>query len=750
MHRDPRVAQHHRQVALVTHQAVLHSLEKEALIGRSPVWGRKAARQRMEAEWAAAEAQVASEIDLLLTRYDDAVTHLERALDRLRAVTHVRLSGKIADERTRLTRVRSNIAETRAALAERDFGAAGRALHTGDHELWTFGGQLIVALNEELRAAVYSRELQQELARNQQQRRAARLRIEEVRRGQGQPEALSASVDDYLLMAQGLELVAEALQQHDADLTAPARPSRTGVDEEIALTPPQELERLADVGGLTQAKEEILRILGGQLTSRDNASRYGVQQTSILLYGPPGTGKTLLARATAGELGLRFLRTTPASIASPYQHGAVKNLKRVFEVATQSLPCLLFIDEIDALGSSRGAMPVSEQRELVSQLSSLMEDHRKVSRLVIVGATNAPELLDAALREGRFDVRIPVPMPDTAARLAILEVHLRSRASAVAWQDIDLDEIAQRLAGRSAAAVAAVVTAAAHHALRTQGLIGQSELLAAIGDREARDRRQLEQPVRWDDVVLPEALDRRLKQLFSVVQHPELAEAAGISAPAGIILHGPPGTGKTTIAKALATEVKASFYEMSAAELLSKWVGESEERVRDLFDTARDNRPSIIFIDEIDALLRRRNVTSVAPWEERLVSQFLRELDGLSTLPGVFLVGATNRLDIIDEAIKNRRLMPVEVPLPDLGGRRLLLDKLFARVHRSDDVDLEELARATDGMTGADLKRMRDEVGIKALSRGLQGGDRAPSHIEVNAQDFYETLHERRAALIPD
>ena len=747
--RDPRVVQYHRQAAVLTHAGLLHPLEKESALGAIPVWRRKAARQELESQWEAVEAQAAAEADGLITRYEDATAQLDRALDRLRTVVHVRLRGKVMDEKTRLARTRTLLGEVRQFMQQRDVGGAGRSMQAADRELWTFGGQLIVALNAELQSSAYSRELLQQLATNQQQRRQARTEIERVRERQGGPQALLASLTDYLLMADALELVARALHQPVVDQEVSSRSHRLTAANAVTVVQPQDLERLCDVGGLEAAKEEIRGILDAHVGLREEATRYGVHRASLLFHGPPGTGKTLLARAMAGEYGMRYLRVTPATIASPYQHERATTLTRVFSLAAESVPCVLFLDELDALGGARSGSSSSDHREVVSQLLTLLDDHRRTSGLVIVAATNALEVVDAALRESRFDVRIQVPMPDASARRAILEVHLRSRSSAVAWDDLDLDDIAQRLAGRTATGVAAVVTAAAHHAMRTQGLIGQAELLAAVSEREARDRRQLEVPVRWEDVVLPPALEQRLTELFRVVQRPELAEAMGISAPAGIILHGPPGTGKTTIAKALATEVRASFYEMSAAELLSKWVGESEERVAHLFATARENRPSIIFIDEIDALLRRRSASSVAPWEERLVSQFLRELDGLSSLPGVFLVGATNRLDIIDEAVKNRRLLPLEVPLPDLRARRTLLGKLLAKVRLDPGVDLDELAQVSEGMSGADLKRLRDEVGIKALSRGLRD-DESPESVAIGMDDFYASLHERKAALIPD
>ena len=248
-------------------------------------------------------------------------------------------------------------------------------------------------------------------------------------------------------------------------------------------------------------------------------------------------------------------------------------------------------------------------------------------------------------------------------------------------------------------------------------------------------------------MVLPEAARKRLAEILLVFTRPELGRSVGVRAPAGILLHGPPGTGKTTVARALAGHVRSSFYEVSAAEVLSKWAGESEQKVAQLFTRARANRPSIIFIDEIDALLRRRSADSAAPWEERIVSQFLRELDGLVGSEGVLLVGSTNRPDIIDEAVRERRLVPIEVPLPDETARRALLDGLFRGVRQEQDVDLDAVAAATAGMSGADLKAVRDAAGMKALSRLTAAGGERGDEPAVSATDVSQALGERGVIL---
>jgi transitional endoplasmic reticulum ATPase len=247
--------------------------------------------------------------------------------------------------------------------------------------------------------------------------------------------------------------------------------------------------------------------------------------------------------------------------------------------------------------------------------------------------------------------------------------------------------------------------------------------------------------------VLPDETREQLMDLVNVFVKPDLARSLGIQPPPGILLHGPPGTGKTTIAKAMATEIAASFYERSAADLLSKWAGESEERVARLFAKARSNRPSIIFVDEIDGLLRTRG-DGGNHWEERVVSQFLRELDGLGGGEGVLLVGATNRLDVIDPALRQRRLTPIEIGLPDGAGRLQLLRSLLSGTSLAPDVDLRELAVATEGMSGADLKRLRDLAGMKTLGRAARADDVA-ADVRITGDDLVAALQgmRRRASI---
>jgi transitional endoplasmic reticulum ATPase len=743
--RDPRGENYRRQAAAVTGQQLLHPSEKQAAIDAVPMLRRRKERGRLEEEWLASEQRASAEAGEVIAALEHAATVLAGALGPLSALRRPRLFGKVEEEQTRVQRAVARLTEARTTLPAGDFGQVGKSVKEAERLLSAVGGPLMMALNQELSQSAFSRARKEELAAALDRRNKAQAAVEAARH-HSERDGLLAVVAVHERNADFLRLTAEILGEQ---VTAAPRTQASGGDTVTRVIPPHELETFDDVGGMEDVKERLRRTVGMILERARDAARLNVVHNGILLYGPPGTGKTLLARALAGEYGLRFIRFSPAAVASSYAHEPARKLRELFSLAEQSTPCLLFLDEIEVIGSRRDAATSADAREVTTQLLNSLEESRSVPGLVILGATNQLDALDPALREGRFDSRVAVPLPEVEARRAIIEVQLKRRSQHVDWSSIDLDEIAQQTTGRSGAALAGIVTEAAEHALHNNGRISQGDLLLAIRERSGQDRAQtFEEKVSWDDVVLPVATQERLHEILTVFQNPELGRQLGVAPPAGVLLYGPPGTGKTTIAKALATEVRASFYEQSAADLLSKYVGESEERVARLFSRARENRPSIIFIDEIDALLKRRSADSVAPWEERVVSQFLRELDGLVSGTGVLLVGATNRIDIIDEAVRERRLVAIEVPLPDGAGRRKLLELVTKGVKLADDVDLGELAEMTEGMSGADLKGIRNAAGMKALTRAARSGN--ADEAAVAGDDFLAALAERGVVLTPD
>lgn len=738
--RRPEVSLYKRNAAFITEAPVLHPLEKEAAVSEVSPLKRKKARAELEAKWAHEEETAAESARESLKPVIDSTVLLLASFQQLQALNIPELKGKVEAEILRLEKVKADLGNALESLKARDFGSAGGDVNEAMRELWLVGGPLVVALNQALGQAAIGKEQRQELARNVTARQAAKSALESARH-KGPIESLKATANVHALEADGYRMAAEILAGQVRQTIAPR--AKVGRDTSLRVIPPQELETFADVGGLEEVKEQLRSTIGAILERPDEAAKYRVVHNGILFHGPPGTGKTLLSRALAGEYGLRYIRFSPASIASAYIHEAASNLQKLFELARENTPCLLFLDEVDTIASARDDQPSADHREVVTQLMNSLEEYRSIPGLVIVAATNNIDRLDPGLREGRFDSKILIPNPDPESRKAVIKIHLDRRGDAVDWSEIDLDQLSKLTSGRNAAALEGFVSLASQNALRTGEPISHGSLVEAVKLREGKDRVSLEESVTWDNVVLPDDTREQLLEILHVFANPELARTLGVKPPAGILLYGPPGTGKTTIAKAMATEVEASFYEQSAADVLSKWAGESEERVAKLFSKARANRPSIIFIDEVDGLLRQRSGDSSTPWEERVVSQFLRELDGLAQSEGVLLVGATNRLDIIDPAIQGRRLTTIEVGMPDGTGRLQLLQVLCRDVSIAKDVDLKALATATEGMSGADLKRLRDAAGMKALSRAARAGSK-DKKASVTMADFTAALEAQR------
>jgi transitional endoplasmic reticulum ATPase len=734
--RSSEVAAYRRDAAVLVDAPVRHPAERDAEIAAAPVLRRKKLRATLTAQWAREDREASAAAMLLLDRLAGAVRDLGDALAGLAETQRPELLGKVDGEELRLGRATAHLSAARDAAVAFDFGAAGAATEQATRELSAFGGPLVVALNGLLAQAAVGRDVRGELEANQTERRAATRAVDAARKA-GATARITALVASYAAEAESLRIAARILGAQVAQpKRRPAKERKDGTGARVQQ--PQELETCADVGGREDVKERLRAGIGAILERPDEAARYRVEHNGILFHGPPGTGKTLLSRALAGEYGLRYVRFSPATIASSYVHQAAANLRKLFETAKNNVPCVLFLDESDTIASDRGDQPSADHREVVTQLMNSLEEYRAVPGLVIIAATNDVDRLDPGLREGRFDTKILIGLPDVEARRDIARVLLERRHDTVDWDSVDVAEVADRTAGRNAAMIETVVSAAAQRALADGRLIEQDDLLAAIKEREGNDRTKLDVRLGWDDVILSDEVRDQLEELMTVFAEPELAKRLGVAAPAGLLLHGPPGTGKTTIAKVIASQVNASFYEMSAADVLSKWVGESEQKVAKLFTKARANRPSVIFIDEVEGLLRRRTSDSASPWEQRVVGQFLRELDGLRGGDGVLLVGATNRIDIIDDAIVGRRLTPIEVGLPGLGERQRLLTLLCREVALAKAVDLRRVAAATDGMSGADLKRIRDAAGRKALTRSAKA--RARGGAAVTMADFVAAL----------
>jgi transitional endoplasmic reticulum ATPase len=510
---------------------------------------------------------------------------------------------------------------------------------------------------------------------------------------------------------------------------------------EFEVQPPGDLIDFEDVGGMEDLKREVADTVGLMLQHPDEAERYGIEWNGILLHGPPGVGKTFFARAIAGEYDLNLIHVSTGDLVGSLVGQSAQNIEKAFETALDNLPCLLFFDEFDSVAQRRDNSPDQEARRTVNQLLTSLEAYRDERRLLVMAATNSIEHLDpAVIRPGRFDRHIRIDLPDAEARREIFRTELDDRPTA---REIELDELVLRTEGMTPAGIAKVVDSAALDVFREAKAAGRrleldtASLLQAIERYGGRDRPTVEH-WNWDSLVLPPPIKAQLQQLQAVIEDPESAQRFGVDPPTGLLLAGPPGTGKTTVAKVLAAQARASFYPISGADVISKWVGESERNLRQLFDRARENRPSIIFIDEIDAIAGRRGQIET---HDGHVNQLLAEIDGVTGQRGVFIVGATNRPDQLDPALLRggRLSRTIVLGLPDREGRLALLRLQTARMP-TVGVDLEQLADDTDGFSPADLKALTQEAALSAMARS-PSDDAAPS---VGQDDFTEAIARLR------
>ena len=516
-----------------------------------------------------------------------------------------------------------------------------------------------------------------------------------------------------------------------------------GASGHFEVEPPEELSTFEDVGGMEQLKQEVRQTVGLMLEHPDDAARYGIEWNGILLHGPPGVGKTFFARAIAGEYGLNLMHVSTGDLVGGIVGQSAQNIDKAFETALENVPCLLFFDEFDSVAQRRDNSPDQESRRTVNQLLTSLEAHREERQLLVMAATNSIEHLDpAVIRPGRFDRHIRIDLPDAEARRAIFRAELDDRPTT---ETIDLDELVARTEGMTPAAITKIVDSAALEAFRRatesghEVLVDSTELLDAVERYGGADRPTVEH-WSWDSLILAPAIKAQLQQLQRVIEDPESVKRFGVEAPTGLLLAGPPGTGKTTVAKVLAAQAKASFYPISGADVISKWVGESERNIHQLFERARENRPSIVFIDEIDAIAGHRGEFQV---HDSHVNQLLAEIDGLSGQRGVFVIGATNRPDQLDPALLRggRLSRTIVLGLPDEAGRLAMLRLHTARMP-TVGVSLESLARETENLSPADLKALAQEAALAAMTRS-SADDPTPA---VTQEDFLQALERQRAS----
>ena len=522
-----------------------------------------------------------------------------------------------------------------------------------------------------------------------------------------------------------------------------------------------------DIGDLEEAIQKIREMVELPLRHPELFQRLGIEPPKgVLLYGPPGCGKTLLAKAVANESDATFYAINGPEIMSKYYGESEARLREIFERAEKHAPAIIFIDEIDAIAPKREEVTGEVERRVVAQLLALMDGLKGRGNVIVIGATNRINAVDPALRRpGRFDREIEIGVPDRKARLEILQIHTRGMPLA---DDVDLEKLADITHGYTGADLAALCREAAMKALRRylpeidleqeripievleKMEVRMEDFMAAYKEITPTAIREvyIEVPrVRWSDIGGLEEVKQELREAVEwPLKYPEKFKELGIRPPKGVLLYGPPGCGKTLLAKAVATESEANFIAVRGPELMSKWVGETERGIREVFRKARTAAPAIIFFDEIDALVPRRGMGYAdSGVTERAVSQLLTEMDGIATLEDVVVIGATNRPDILDPAIlrPGRFDRLIYVPPPDEKAR-LEIFKIHTRnMPLADDVDLARLARMTEGYSGADIEAVCREAAMNALRRDINAK-------QVTWADFEAALKKVGPSITPE
>ncbi len=521
-----------------------------------------------------------------------------------------------------------------------------------------------------------------------------------------------------------------------------------------------------DVGGLRRELKLIREMVELPLRYAEVFEKLGVEAPKgVLLYGPPGTGKTLIARAIASETKLHFIRVNGPEIIHKFYGESEARLREIFEDATRNAPSIIFIDEIDAIAPKRAEVLGDVEKRVVAQLLALMDGVVSRGQVIVIGATNIPEMIDPALRRpGRFDREMALPVPNVEGRLAILRIHSRRMPLA---PDVDLDRLSQITHAFVGADIEALCKEAGMVALRRYlSLEGENHLdamllnpdhleitmedfLTALREIEPSATREFyteRSKVQWHHIG---GLKRIRETLLSIVdwphKFPELFDEGNVRPPRGVLFSGPSGTGKTLMAKALAGETGLNFISISGPILFSKWLGESEKALHQIFKKAKQSAPCILFFDEIDALVTTRGYGSDGGAVERMASQFFNELDSLSDLSQVIVLGATNREDLLDPALMRAGRLDyiLKFPIPDVEERL----EIF-RVHTkerpiADDVNLAELAKGTAGMAGSHIAFIARRATMLAIGGLIQDLDESKSKkLLVTASHFEEALKE--------
>jgi len=512
-----------------------------------------------------------------------------------------------------------------------------------------------------------------------------------------------------------------------------------------------------DIGGLKNEIQKIREMVELPIRYPELFERLGIEPPKgVLLYGPPGTGKTLLAKAVANESDANFISISGPELVSKFVGESEEKLRMIFKEANEKAPSIIFMDEIDAIAPKREEATNEVERRMVSQLLTLMDGISKRGQVIVLAATNRPEAIDPALRRpGRFDREIEIGVPDRNARKEILQIHTRNMPLA---KDVDLDELANITHGYTGADLSALVREAAMATLRSilpkiidkqhipaeilnELQVTKEHFMEALRNIQPSALREVfvERPnVHWSDIGGLDKVKEELKEAVELpLKKPEAFEKMGIRPVKGVLLVGPPGVGKTLLAKAVATERESNFISIKGPEVLSKYVGESEKTVREIFRKARLAAPCIIFIDEIDSIASARGSEDEfdSGVSRRVVDTLLTEMDGLAGLKNVVVLAATNRPEAIDPALlrPGRFDRIIEIPMPDAETRLAIFKVHTKNMPLDKSVNLEELANQTDGYTGAEIENICREAGMNAIRANRD---------YVTRDDFQKALQE--------
>jgi transitional endoplasmic reticulum ATPase len=500
-----------------------------------------------------------------------------------------------------------------------------------------------------------------------------------------------------------------------------------------------------DIGGCRKQLAQIREMIELPLRHPALFKNLGIKPPrGVLLYGPPGSGKTLMARAIANETGAFFFLINGPEIMSKMAGEAEGNLRKAFEEAEKNAPAIIFIDEIDSIAPKRDKVQGEVERRIVSQLLTLMDGLKSRGQVIVIGATNRPNSIDGALRRfGRFDRELDIGVPDETGRMEVLRIHTKNMKLA---EDVDLAKIAKDTHGYVGADLAQLCTEAGLQCIREKMdiidiedekidaaildamAVTNDHFKHALGNTNPSSLREtvVEVPnVSWEDIGGLEEVKKSLQEMILYpLEHPDKYLKFGMNPSRGVLFYGPPGCGKTLLAKAIATECSSNFISVKGPELLTMWFGESEANVREVFDKARASAPCVLFFDELDSIGISRGRGSGGGGEaaDRVINQLLTEMDGIGVKKNVFVVGATNRPDILDEALlrPGRLDQLIYIPLPDLKSREAILKAILRKVPIDKNVDLNFIAKLTEGFSGADMKELCNAICKSAIKEAIE------------------------------